>query len=419
MDTNILENSIIKEGSDIAESSIAEASINAYKESKDKTADKVSVVERWDDYDLKPDLLRGIYSYGFEAPSQIQKTAILPILQKRDLIAQAPSGTGKTGAFTIGSLHHVDTSVKSTQILILAPTHELVNQIAGVVESIGASMDGLIVKTLVGGTPVSDDTEMIRNSVPHVVVGTVGRVCDMIRRRILKINTVKMLVMDEADEMLSTGFKDQIYNIFQYFNKDLQIALFSATLPDEILAITKRFMRNPVKITLQAEKLNLEGIQQYYVALDDDRSKFEMLKTLFAKLSISQCIIYANSVPRVVDLYNAMMADGFAVCCIHSAMSKEQRTKSFTEFRLGTHRVMISSNATARGIDVQQVSVVINFDIPTCQHTYLHRIGRSGRWGRKGVAINFITRQDVGTMKFIENYYKASITELPADYTTV
>jgi len=335
------------------------------------------------------------------------------------LIAQAPSGTGKTGAFTIGSLHHVDTSVKSTQILILAPTHELVNQIAGVVESIGASMDGLIVKTLVGGTPVSDDTEMIRNSVPHVVVGTVGRVCDMIRRRILKINTVKMLVMDEADEMLSTGFKDQIYNIFQYFNKDLQIALFSATLPDEILAITKRFMRNPVKITLQAEKLNLEGIQQYYVALDDDRSKFEMLKTLFAKLSISQCIIYANSVPRVVDLYNAMMADGFAVCCIHSAMSKEQRTKSFTEFRLGTHRVMISSNATARGIDVQQVSVVINFDIPTCQHTYLHRIGRSGRWGRKGVAINFITRQDVGTMKFIENYYKASITELPADYTTV
>jgi len=419
MDTNILENSIIKEGSDIAESSIAEASINAYKESKDKTADEVSVVERWDDYDLKPDLLRGIYSYGFEAPSQIQKTAILPILQKRDLIAQAPSGTGKTGAFTIGSLHHVDTSVKSTQILILAPTHELVNQIAGVVESIGASMDGLIVKTLVGGTPVSDDTEMIRNSVPHVVVGTVGRVCDMIRRRILKINTVKMLVMDEADEMLSTGFKDQIYNIFQYFNKDLQIALFSATLPDEILAITKRFMRNPVKITLQAEKLNLEGIQQYYVALDDDRSKFEMLKTLFAKLSISQCIIYANSVPRVVDLYNAMMADGFAVCCIHSAMSKEQRTKSFTEFRLGTHRVMISSNATARGIDVQQVSVVINFDIPTCQHTYLHRIGRSGRWGRKGVAINFITRQDVGTMKFIENYYKASITELPADYTTV
>jgi len=381
--------------------------------------DAIKSIERWDDYDLKTDLLRGIYSYGFEAPSQIQKTAILPILQKRDLIAQAPSGTGKTGAFTIGSLHHVDTSVKSTQILILAPTHELVNQIAGVVESIGASMDGLIVKTLVGGTPVSDDTEMIRNSVPHVVVGTVGRVCDMIRRRILKINTVKMLVMDEADEMLSTGFKDQIYNIFQYFNKDLQIALFSATLPDEILAITKRFMRNPVKITLQAEKLNLEGIQQYYVALDDDRSKFEMLKTLFAKLSISQCIIYANSVPRVVDLYNAMMADGFAVCCIHSAMSKEQRTKSFTEFRLGTHRVMISSNATARGIDVQQVSVVINFDIPTCQHTYLHRIGRSGRWGRKGVAINFITRQDVGTMKFIENYYKASITELPADYTTV
>lgn len=382
-------------------------------------AEPIATIERWDEYDLKTELLRGIYSYGFDAPSKIQQTAIKPIMDKRDLIAQAPSGTGKTGAFTIGSLQHVDTDVKATQVLILAPTHELVNQIAGVVESIGSCMDGLIVKTLVGGTPVSDDTESIRVSVPHVVVGSVGRVCDMIRRRILKINTVKLLVMDEADEMLSSGFKDQIYQIFQYFNKDLQVALFSATIPDEILAITKRFMRDPVKITMKAEQLNLEGIQQYYIALNDDKAKFEMLKTLFAKLSISQCIIYANSVPRVVDLYNAMMVDGFAVCCIHSAMSQEQRRKSFTEFRLGTHRVMISSNATARGIDVQQVSVVINFDIPQCQHTYLHRIGRSGRWGRKGVAINFITRQDIGTMKFIESYYKSNITELPADYTTV
>jgi translation initiation factor 4A len=381
--------------------------------------ESIATIERWDEYDLNTDLLRGIYGYGFEAPSQIQKTAILPILQKRDLIAQAPSGTGKTGTFTIGSLQHVDIATKATQVLILAPTHELVNQIAGVVRAIGASMDGLVVKTLVGGTPVSEDTETIRTNVPHVVVGTVGRVCDMIRRRILRISTVKLLVMDEADEMLSAGFKEQIYQIFQYFNKDLQIALFSATIPDEILAITKRFMRNPVKITVKAEQLNLEGIQQYYVALNDDKAKFEMLKTLFAKLSISQCIIYANSVPRVVDLYNAMMADGFAVCCIHSAMSQEQRRQSFSEFRLGTHRVMISSNATARGIDVQQVSVVINFDIPQCQHTYLHRIGRSGRWGRKGVAINFITRQDVGTMKFIENYYKSSITELPSDYSAI
>ena len=381
--------------------------------------DPVETVENWDEYDLKTDLLRGIYAYGFEKPSKIQQTAIKPILDQRDLIAQAPSGTGKTGTFTIASLQQVDIETKATQVLILAPTHELVNQIAGVVEALGSCMEGLVVKTLIGGTPVSEDTESMRVLVPHVVVGTVGRVCDMIRRRILKINMVKLLVMDEADEMLSAGFKDQIYQIFQYFNKDLQIALFSATIPDEILTITKRFMRNPVKITMKAEQLNLEGIQQYYIALDDDKAKFEMLKMLFAKLSISQCIIYANSVPRVVDLYNAMMVDGFAVCCIHSAMSQEQRRKSFTEFRLGTHRVMISSNATARGIDVQQVSVVINFDIPQCQHTYLHRIGRSGRWGRKGIAINFITRQDIGTMKFIESYYKSNITELPADYTTV
>lgn len=377
----------------------------------------IPVIEKWDEYNLKEALLRGIYNYGFENPSQIQKTAILPFVQGNDIIAQAPSGTGKTGAFTIGTLQQINTSTRSTQALILAPTHELVKQISMVVEALGNVMEGLIVKTIVGGTSISDDALDMRKNVPHIIVGTIGRVYDMIKRRHIKTKSVKILVIDEADEMLSRGFRDQIQQLFGQLHDNVQVALFSATMPPEMLTLTQQFMRNPVKITMDAEKLNLEGIRQFYVALPDDRTKFDALKDIFSHLMVNQCIIYVNSVPRVVDLYEAMVKEGFSVGCIHSSMKREDRETAFTEFRKGAHRVLISSNVTARGIDVQQVSTVINFDIPKCVHTYLHRIGRSGRWGRKGLAINFITRQDIGTMKNLENYYKILIDELPADFS--
>ncbi len=376
----------------------------------------IKSVEKWDEFDLKDDLLRGIYAYGFENPSQIQKTAILPIVQGRDVIAQAPSGTGKTGAFTIGSLQHVDVKTPVTQIMILAPTHELVKQIASVVQSVGSVMEGLVVKTIIGGTPISEDAASMKQNPPHVIVGTTGRVLDMINRRHIQCRNVKLLVMDEADEMLSRGFKEQIYNIFQSLSENIQVALFSATIPDEILQLTKQFMRNPVKITIIPEKLNLEGIQQFYVAVPNDNAKYETLKDLFSALSVKQCIIYANSVERVADLCFAMNKDGFSVGCIHSSMNSEERNRAIAEFRTGTYRVLISSNVTARGIDIQQVSTVINFDIPRCVHNYLHRIGRGGRWGRKGLAINFVTKEDIHTMKYIEQHYKSTIEELPMNF---
>lgn len=380
------------------------------------TSDEVKVVNRWDEYDLKTDLLRGIYANGFEEPSQIQKTAILPIIEKRDVIAQAPSGTGKTGTFTIASLERVDIESNTTQILMLAPTHELVTQIAGVVSQISNFMEGLRVKTLIGGTSVADDAFELRNNVPHVVVGSVGRVADMIRRKHIQTKDIKLFVLDEADEMLSGGFLDNIYHMFPTFNENIQVAIFSATIPGEILSLTEKFMRNPVKITMEAENLNLEGIKQYYVALSSDDQKYETIKDLFGKLSVNQTIIYVNSVNRVIDLYKAMQNDGCAVCCIHSTMTSLERKNTLNEFRRGVHRVLISSNVTARGIDVQQVSIVINFDVPRCVHTYLHRIGRSGRWGRKGVAINFVTKDDIGDMKRIESHYKSTIEELPGAF---
>jgi len=372
-------------------------------------------VQSWDDYNLKSELLRGIYAYGFENPSEIQKKAIMPIINGRDIFAQAQSGSGKTGTFSIGTLQNIDTTINSTQAIILAPTHELAKQISNVITNLGSFMEGLVVKTIIGGTSIQQDLAEIREKFPHIIVGCTGRIYDMIIRKYLKVSNVKMLILDEADEMLSKGFKDQIYNIFQHVNQNLQLVLFSATMPDDILNLTQKIMRNPVKITMKKEELNLECIKQYFVALSDDLNKYETLKDLFSVISVNQCIIYCNNVKRVIDLQNAMTNDGYSVCSIHSSMDKSEREKVFATFRQGTYRVLISSNITARGIDVQQVSTVINFDVPKCVHTYLHRIGRSGRWGRKGLAINFITKRDVFTMKKIESYYSISIDELPSN----
>lgn len=374
----------------------------------------IDEIKTWDELNLKTGLLRGIYANGFENPSEIQKKAILPIINKNDVIAQAQSGTGKTGAFTISALQITDVSVNELQSLIIAPTQELARQIHNVVNTFGTFMDGLRTQLLVGGTSVQGDIDKLRSSPPHIVVGCSGRIFDMIKRRHLNLNTVRLFVLDEADEMLSQGFKEQIYNIFQYMNNKVHVAIFSATLPREVMQLTDKFMQSPINITMKREELSLDGIEQYYLAMYTDNEKFEMLKKMFEQLTISQTIIYTNNVKRVSDLYEAMKREGFPVCCIHSSMEKNERSAALDEFRAGKYRVLISSNVTARGIDIQQVGTVINFDIPKCVHTYLHRIGRSGRWGRKGLAINFVTEGDIHLMKHIESHYSITIKEFPS-----
>jgi translation initiation factor 4A len=380
-------------------------------------ATEEKIIENWDELNIKQELLRGIFSYGFEKPSEIQKKAIPVMITGKDVIAQAQSGMGKTGAFSISTLELIDCSKPKLQALLLAPTHELVKQTLKVITSLGSMFPQLVVKNLIGGTSIQDDAEDIRNNCPHIVVGCAGRVYDMFRRKYIVAKDIKVLVLDEADEMLSRGFKDQIYKIFQYMNENIQVALFSATLPPDIMLLTKKFMRDPVEITMEVEKLNLECIQQYYIAMRDDSDKYDTLKDLFSTISVSQCIIYCNSVKRVSELHKAMTEEGFSVCCIHSSMDKVERDKEFHQFRSGGYRVLISSNVTARGIDIQQVSTVINFDITKDPHTYLHRIGRSGRWGRKGMAINFITKFDVPIVKKIEAYYGITMEELPASFS--
>jgi translation initiation factor 4A len=372
-------------------------------------------VNNWDELNLKEDLLRGIYAYGFEDPSPIQKKAIRPIIDGKDVIAQAQSGTGKTGAFTVAAIQSIDENVKEVQCLIMAPTRELATQIHTVLNSIGTFIENLNAKLFVGGIAMENDIKELQDR-PHIVVGTPGRIHDLIRRKKLNTKSIKNLIIDEADEMLSSGFKDQIYNIFQFLGTNIQICLFSATLPTEIQNLTEKFLREPLKILVKTEQVTLEGIRQFYVAIENDNQKYDTLKDIFGQISVSQCIIYCNSIKRVTDLCEALQKDNFPVGCIHSGMEKEDRQKSYDDFVKGGTRVLISTNLTARGIDVQQVSTVINFDVPNDIHTYIHRIGRSGRWGRKGMGINFITRRDIRKIKEIEEYYETQIDELPSKF---
>lgn len=373
-------------------------------------------VNSWEDLDINPLLLRGIYAYGFESPSPIQKKSILPILKGKDVIAQAQSGTGKTACFAISSIQLVDTTIQNTQAIIMSPTRELSSQIKNVVDALAINITIFKSQLLVGGTYTENDIITLKQDAPHIIIGCPGRIFDILRRRHINLELIKLLILDEADEMLSSGFKDQVYNIFDLLPNNIQKALFSASMPPTITELTSKFVTNPIKIIVKSEQLTLEGIKQYFVSLENDIMKYETLKDLFSTFSVAQCIIYCNSVSRVSDLYEAMNNDGYPVCLIHSNLDKSTRQTNYDDFRRGKFRVLISSNVTARGIDIQQVSTVINFDIPKCVHSYLHRIGRSGRWGRKGVAINFITRRDYKQLKDIEQFYQTNISELPDDY---
>jgi len=383
-----------------------------------ETIQEVKEINEWEDLNAKTPLLRGIYANGYEKPSPIQKKAILPLFEKKDIIAQAQSGTGKTACFSIGALQLIDIEKKAPQAIILSPTRELSIQTKKVIDSLGSLFPKLTTQLMIGGTSTDQTIQNIKTNSPHIIIGCPGRIHDMLKRKRLPVNDFKILIMDEADELLSFGFKDQVYNIFQHMPSTIQVALFSATIPEELNKLTDKFMRNPVKILVKNEQLTLEGIRQYYIALENDEVKYDTLKDIYGSLTLSQSIIYCNSVKRVSDLYSAMNNDNFPVCQIHSSMDKDERTKNYEDFKNGKHRVLISSNVTARGLDVQQVSTVINFDLPNCVHNYLHRIGRSGRWGRKGVGINFVTQRDMRQMKQIEQHYNTKINELVENWAT-
>jgi len=375
------------------------------------------VVESFDLMKLKEDLLRGIYAYGFEKPSAIQQRGILPVIQKRDTIAQAQSGTGKTATFSIAALQRLDHNEPQCQVLVLAPTRELAQQIHKVMKSLGTYLD-VTTRACVGGTAVREDIQQLANGV-QIVVGTPGRVNDMINRGALRLKALKLFCLDEADEMLSRGFKEQIYDCFQYLPSEVQVALFSATMPNEILQLTERFMRKPVRILVKKEELTLDGIKQYYVAVEKEDYKLATLYDLYESLTITQAIIYCNTRRKVMWLTDKMKQHDFTVSAMHGDMYQKERELIMKEFRSGSTRVLITTDLLARGIDVYTVSLVINYDLPMNRENYIHRIGRSGRYGRKGVAINFVCDEDEPKLRDIETFYNTKIDELPMEVDTI
>lgn len=374
-------------------------------------------VDSFEDFDLDDRLLRGIYSYGFEKPSAIQQRGIQPILDRKDTIGQAQSGTGKTGAFAIGCLQRINYEDESgsVQVLIMAPTRELGQQIYKVCSALGQYCN-LRSHACIGGSSVREDIRALQEG-RQLVVGTPGRVAHMLEKGYLDASRLRVVVLDEADEMLSRGFKDQVYEIFRELPSDVQACLFSATMPSEILDLTGKFMRDPVRILVKQEELTLEGIRQFYIALDREEWKLDVLSDLYERITITQSIIYCNTRRQVDLLKKEMEKRCFAVSVMHADLDPEERRLVMREFASGSSRVLISTDLLARGIDIQQVSLVINYDLPREVECYLHRIGRSGRWGRKGMAINLVlARRDGGALKAIERHYSTQIEEMPNEF---
>ena len=373
-----------------------------------------SLYESFDCMNLHQELIRGVYSYGFESPSRIQQLAIVPMKEHNDIIAQAQSGTGKTGAFTIGSLSVVDTSIRAPQVLVICPTRELAQQIEKVASSIGYYMN-LRVLSATGGNQLRSDIQILKNGA-QFVVGTPGRIFDLIRRKELRLEHIKYLILDEADQMLEELFLEQIKAILNsQFPETTKLALFSATMPEHMLQIAERYLQNPVRIRIANDDVTLDGIKQYYVMIDHEEWKLPTLLDIYQHITVNQAIIYVNKRQKAEWLMKQLVNSGFTIEYIHGEMEVAERKKHMDNFRSGSTRILISTDLLARGIDVQQVSLIINYDMPIQHENYIHRIGRSGRYGRKGLAINLICTNEMDTIAKIEEYYSTKINELPGD----
>ena len=381
-------------------------------------SDDVKVYESFDDMGLSEELLRGIYSNGFTKPSAIQTKGVMPMVQRRDLIAQAQSGTGKTGTFVIGSLSTVDVIIKKPQVLILVHVRELAQQIAKVATTIGSYMK---VKVLcaVGGNSVREDVSALEQGA-QFVVGTPGRIFDLINRNALDRSQIRVLIMDEADQMLQELFFEQVMCILDKgFPAQTRVALFSATMPESVRTVASKILNDPVRILIPPSAVALSGIEQYFIDVEREDHKFECIADLYKNLNIAQAVIFCNMRKTAEKLTEKMTTHGFPVSCVHGELEKPERERRMRQFLGGESRVMIATDMIARGIDVQQISLVINYELPQNHETYIHRIGRAGRFGRKGVTINILLPEEVQTMKDIAEKFNIVLKETPQDLSNL
>eukprot|EP01088_Endostelium_zonatum_P000417 TRINITY_DN10694_c0_g1_i3.p1 TRINITY_DN10694_c0_g1~~TRINITY_DN10694_c0_g1_i3.p1 ORF type:complete len:453 (+),score=92.82 TRINITY_DN10694_c0_g1_i3:206-1564(+) len=365
----------------------------------------------FEDYYLKRELLMGIYEKGFENPSPIQEAAIPISLAGRDILARAKNGTGKTASFLIPSLQQIDPSKPFIQSLILVPTRELALQTSSVAKELAKHITGLQIMATTGGTPLKEDIMRLESPV-HLLVATPGRVLDLTDRKLLDLSKCLILVLDEADKLLSGEFPVIIEQIIQFLpQENRQILLFSATFPIEVKQFKDKFLKKPFEINLM-EELTLKGITQYY-AFVEEKQKVHCLNTLFSKLQITQSIIFCNSVNRVELLAKKITELGYSCFYIHAKMMQSHRNRVFHDFRNGACRNLVCTDLFTRGIDISGVNVVINFDFPKSSETYLHRIGRSGRYGHLGLALNLITYDDRFNLYRIEQELGTEIKPIP------
>uniref|UniRef100_A0A7S2APP2 RNA helicase n=1 Tax=Pycnococcus provasolii TaxID=41880 RepID=A0A7S2APP2_9CHLO len=375
---------------------------------EDVTATKGNEFE---DYFLKRELLMGIYEKGFERPSPIQEESIPIALTGRDILARAKNGTGKTAAFCIPCIEKIDTAKENVQALVLVPTRELALQTAQVCKELGKHLE-LQVMVTTGGTSLKDDIMRLYNTV-HLIVATPGRILDLADKGVAKLGECKMFCLDEADKLLSPEFSDTLSRLMAHLPNDRQVLCYSATFPVTVREFKDKFLRKPYIINLM-DNLTLKGVTQYY-AYVDERQKISCLHTLFSKLQVNQSIIFANSTNRVELLARKVTELGYSCFFIHAKMPQHHRNRVFQDFRSGKCRNLVSSDLFTRGIDIQAVNVVINFDFPKNSETYLHRVGRSGRFGHLGLAVNLITYDDRFNLYKIEQELGTEILPIPPE----
>lgn len=363
------------------------------------------------DLNLSNEIQRAIADMGFEEATPIQSQSIPHILEGKDLIGQAQTGTGKTCAFGIPAVELIRPEIDSIQVLVLCPTRELAIQSTEEIRNVLKYKDGIRILPVYGGQPIDRQIVALKKR-PQIIIGTPGRVMDHMRRRTLKLDTLKMIVLDEADEMLNMGFREDIDTILEKVPVDRQTILFSATMPREILDITDKYQKDPVHIKVAHKELTVPSIEQYYLEVKES-SKLEVLSRLIDTNDIKLSLVFCNTKKRVDELTSSLQSRGFSAESLHGDMRQEHRDKVMSQFRKGVFDILIATDVAARGIDVDDVEAVFNYDIPSDEEYYVHRIGRTGRAGRTGKAFTFVSgRGEIYKLRDIQRYTKSTVTQI-------
>jgi len=361
---------------------------------------------------LNDSILKGIYNYGYEKPSAIQRIGIKPIIDGLDIVLQSHSGTGKTATFIIGLMQRIDEKIQKPQCIVISNTRELADQTHKVFLHL-SQYTNIKANLCIGGD--LQHKYNIDNLKEQVIIGTPGRISDLMSKNIIQSQNIKLVIIDEADDILTTSFSKQIKKIFSKISKESQVVLISATIPSEMAELFDTLLKpDYLKILVKDDELTLDGINQYYIELNEEY-KSETLTDLYKYISIGQAIIYCNKKHKTDELKNYLTEQNYTVSVLHSDMMQKEREDVMKEFRLGTTRILITTDILSRGIDIQQISLVINYDMPKYPQTYIHRIGRSGRFGRKGVAINFITYREKSMLNVLRKMYNTEINVLPSN----